>query len=176
MAGFSSDGAIGHGGSPPLPCFFRGDGLEPDMPYAGKERAADEHGDTGHEGIPAMCQPQKHRRIQSHQRDNRVLRSGGKRTRNIPGDRGRNREDRQENMPQFHRPLHLQTSSLPAGITVAGATPHWGGVHVPPECNLKRGSRDARATKRWGRSRHSLPLWIGAQKGAQLDLTTSKCK
>ena len=24
MAGFSSDGAIGHGGSPPLPCFFRG--------------------------------------------------------------------------------------------------------------------------------------------------------
>ena len=85
---------IGHGGSPPLPCFFRGDGLEPDMPYAGKECAADEDDNAGHEGIPAMCQPQKHGRIEGHQRDDRVLRSRGKRTRNIPGDRGRSREEK----------------------------------------------------------------------------------
>ena len=60
---------------PALALFLPWDGLEPDMPYAGKERSADEDDDTGHEGIPAMCQPQKDRCIQSHQRDNRVLRS-----------------------------------------------------------------------------------------------------
>ena len=80
-------------------------------------------------------------------------------------------------MPQFHRPLHLQTSSLPARITVAGATPHWEGGPTPPvQCKLKRGSRDASThKKRRGRSRHSPPLWIGVSKGrCPFDLTRSK--
>ena len=61
--------------------------------------------------------------------------------------------------------LSLRNPSLPAGIIVTGATPTGESGDRHPQCQLKRVSSAARATKKWGRSRHSLPLPTGAEQG-----------
>ena len=62
-------------------------------------------------------------------------------------------------------PISLRNPSLPAGIIVTGATPTGASGDRHPQCQLKRVSRAARATKKWGRSRHSLPLPTDAEQG-----------
>ena len=101
---------------PALALFLRWSRLEPDPPYAGKERHADHHHDTGHGGIPAMREPEKHGRIEGHQRHDRVLRSGRKWTGNIARDRGVKRHEEEENMTPFHARSASGIRAFPQGL------------------------------------------------------------
>ena len=122
------------------------------------ERPADEHNDAGHGGRPPVHQPQNHGRIQDHQRDDWILRSGRKRAQKIPRGRGRHRQDKEENMTPFHARSAPRTPSLPARIIVTGATSPWECGTRPPRCQLIRGSGAVRAPKNGGgRSRHPPP-------------------
>ena len=69
-------------------------GLAPDPPDTQKERAADKRNDAGHGGIPTVDHPQKHGRIEGHQRDDGILRSSRKRFPHIPARRGGHRQDK----------------------------------------------------------------------------------
>ena len=87
-------GQIGHGGSPPLPCFSRG--TDSNQTCHTPEKSVPPMNTTT-PGMRAYQPCASHRRtgaFEGHQRDDGVLRSRGKRTRNIPGDRGRNRKER----------------------------------------------------------------------------------
>ena len=73
--------------------------------------------------------------------------------------------NRQVNVTPFHAGSFLRNPSLPAGIIETGATPTGESGDRHPQCALKRVSSAARGTKKWGRSRHSLPLPTDAEQG-----------
>ena len=90
-------------------------------------------------------------RNQGHERDDGVLRSVRKRTGKIPRGRGRKAEHKEKNVTPYHGQSGLRNPSLPARISVTGATPPWGGRPYDPR-DVKQQGGPGRSSREKGGS------------------------